>query len=264
MATLMPIARAHGLQRVAAGRIGDRAAGVRDAGLALERLNGSFGSLSWISYQVLGVLCLVGAAGAALTGLLPITAGEVVLQSTCFTIFTGSIIGLLPLVPIVARRLESVKSICEVLREPDIEENHGRVALERLTGDLHLASVSFEHPDGGDRPALSNISLHLAAGETVAFVGPSGSGKSTPLNMVLGFLRPTAGRIRFDGRAMGDLDLRALRSFVSVVPQESVLFEGSADRIVVLEHVGIVEIGTHDERIERGGRYATLVKAQGI
>ena len=226
MASLMPITRAQGLESVAATRVGRSAEGVRDAGLALDRLNGSFGSLSWISYQVLGLLCLVVAASASLTGLLPITAGEVVLLSTYFTILTGSIIALLSLAPIVTKGRESIKSICEVLQEPDVERNHGRESVTEVGGDISLENVSFRHPDG-DRPAVTGITLHIAPGETVAFVGPSGSGKSTLLNLVLGFLRPTEGRILFDDRDMASLDMRTLRSAVSVVPQDSVLFEGS-------------------------------------
>jgi len=64
-------------------------------------------------------------------------------------------------------------------------------------------------------------------GETVALVGPSGAGKSTVLNLAIGFLRPTAGRILIDGQDMAGLDLRTYRRFVSVVPQESILFDGS-------------------------------------
>lgn len=226
MATLMPITRAHGLESDARGRIGRSAEGVRDAGLRLDRLNGSFGALSWISYQSLGVLCLIGAALAALTGVIPITPGEVVLLSTYFTILTGSIVSLLSLAPIITRGIESVKSICEVLQEPDVEQNNGKEQIDRIDGDIRLENMGFVHSDG-IRPALSGIDLHIRRGETIAFVGPSGSGKSTLLNLILGFLRPTEGRILFDGRDMNDIDMRTLRAFVAVVPQESVLFEGS-------------------------------------
>ena len=58
-------------------------------------------------------------------------------------------------------------------------------------------------------------------------MGSSGSGKSTLLNLVLGFVRPTSGQILLDGADMQDLDMRTARRFVSVVPQESVLFEGT-------------------------------------
>ncbi len=246
MATLMPITRAHGLESVAAGRVGTSAEGVRDAGLALDRLNGSFGALSWISYQSLGLFCLVGAAFASISGVIPITAGEVVLLSTYFTILTGSIIALFSLAPVITRGRESVKSICEVLQEPDVERNQGGIEVDDVSGDIRMDDVSFEHPDGSDRPALSHISLHIRAGETVAFVGPSGSGKSTLLNLLLGFLRPTHGRVIFDGREMNELDMRAFRKFVSVVPQESVLFEGS-----VRDNIAYGLVGATDERVRR-------------
>lgn len=246
MATLMPITRAHGLEQVAAHRVGHSAEGVRDAGLALDRLNGSFGALSWISYQGLGLLCLTGAAFASITGLVSITAGEVVLLSTYFTILTGSIINLFSLAPVITRGGESVKSICEVLQEPDIEQNHGRSRVDGVRGDIRIEGVSFEHPDGSERPALSDITLDIARGETVAFVGPSGSGKSTLLNLVLGFLRPGTGRILFDGRDMDGLDMRSFRSHISVVPQESVLFEGS-----VRDNITYGLTGTTDEQVRQ-------------
>ena len=67
----------------------------------------------------------------------------------------------------------------------------------------------------------------MRAGESIALVGHSGAGKSTVLNLVIGFVRPTGGRILLDGRDMREIDLRAYRRFISVVPQESILFEGS-------------------------------------
>jgi ATP-binding cassette subfamily B protein len=75
--------------------------------------------------------------------------------------------------------------------------------------------------------ALHDFSLTVAPGETIALVGPSGAGKSTVLNLVIGFIRPTSGRVLADGRDMEAYDLRTYRRFVAVVPQESILFDGS-------------------------------------
>jgi ATP-binding cassette subfamily B protein len=61
----------------------------------------------------------------------------------------------------------------------------------------------------------------------IALVGPSGSGKSTLINLVIGLLRPTSGLITIDGINSQELDLRSVRKYISVVPQESVLFEGT-------------------------------------
>jgi ATP-binding cassette subfamily B protein len=133
---------------------------------------------------------------------------------------------LLSLAPLAAKAAESVRSLAEVLQDPDVELNAGRQTVEGVEGHIRFADVSFAYP-GAAKGALVGIELDIPAGTTTAFVGASGAGKSTLLNLVLGFLRPDEGRLEIDGRPMGDLDLRSVRRHVSVVPQESVLFEGS-------------------------------------
>src|SRR5690606_6042391 len=71
------------------------------------------------------------------------------------------------------------------------------------------------------------VSLDMRPGQMTAFVGSSGSGKSTLMNLVLGFHRPQHGRILFDGQDMRELDMRTLRRFFAVVPQEPVLVSGT-------------------------------------
>lgn len=257
MATLMPITRAHGLEHVAESRVADGAEGVRSAGFTLDRLNGRFGAMAWVSMQALAIATLVFAAACALTGFIPVTAGQVVLLSTYFTMLTGGIINLLNLTPIFSRAVESVRSIAEIMDEPDLEQNNGKVAVDSVAGTLTLESVGFIFPDAG-APALRQIDLEIAAGETVAFVGPSGSGKSTLLNLVLGFLRPTDGRILLDGIDMEQLDLRTFRRFVSVVPQESVLFEGS-----IRDNVTYGMTGVPDERVREALRDANALEIVG-
>jgi ATP-binding cassette subfamily B protein len=226
MAALIPITRAHALEDVAIERVTSSVENVREAALALDRLNGRFGSITWITYQSLGVFCLVAGAFAALTGILPITAGEVVLLSGYFALLTGAVVSLLNLVPVITKARESMRSIAEVIQEPDIELNAGKVAITAVVGRLTFDNLGFTYPEAS-HPALETLQLDISPGETIAFVGSSGSGKSTLLNVVLGFLRPTAGRLLLDGVNMQTLDLRTFRTRVSVVPQESVLFEGS-------------------------------------
>ncbi|MGU3643812.1 ABC transporter ATP-binding protein [Microbacterium sp. C23T] len=226
MASLIPVTRAHGLEQTAVTRVASGADGVRRAGLHLDMLNGHVASISWVAMQLLGVGCLVLAAIFSLTDFLPITPGEVVLLSTYFTLLTGGLTQLLMLIPVGARGMESMRSISEVLQEPDLEQNEGKRAVANVGGHLELQHVSHRY-DEAERDAVHDISLDISPGETVAFVGSSGSGKSTMLNLVLGFVRPTAGRILLDGVDMQDLDLRTVRQSVSVVPQESVLFEGT-------------------------------------
>ncbi|WP_020098540.1 ABC transporter ATP-binding protein [Microbacterium sp. 11MF] len=250
MASLIPVTRAHGLEQTAVTRVATGADGVRRAGLHLDMLNGHVASVSWVAMQLLGVGCLVLAATFSLTGILPITPGEVVLLSTYFTLLTQGLTQLLMLIPVGARGLESVRSIAEVLQDPDLEQNAGKRTVDAVTGNLTLHRASHRYA-GAAEDALHAIDLHVPAGATVAFVGSSGSGKSTMLNLILGFLRPTGGRILLDGDDMQDLDLRTVRRFVSVVPQESVLFEGT-----IRENIAYGLGDVDDARIERALRDA--------
>ena len=226
MATLLPITRAHGLEATAQARIAEGAEGVRTSGYRLDLLNGRFQSLSWVVLQMLSVGCLVTGAWAAVTGRVEISPGEVVQLSAYFGLITGGVTQVLMVLPIAYKGLESVRSIAEVLTEPDLEENAGKRAVTSVAGNLRFEHVGFRYPDAGAH-ALEGVDLDIAPGETVAFVGRSGSGKSTMLNLTLGFVRPTSGRLLVDGVDAATLDLRTFRSHVSVVPQESVLFEGS-------------------------------------
>ena len=226
MAMLIPITRAHGLERTASTRVAETAESVKQAGLALDRLNSRFETTSWGSFHVLSTLCLGVAGWAAMSGIVPITAGQVVLLSTYFATLTSAITQLVGLTPIISRGVESIKSLAEVLEDPDLERNEGKTVVDRVIGQVTFDNVGYTFPEAA-RPAVDHVELDIQPGETVAFVGQSGSGKSTTINLVLGFIRPTSGRLLLDGRDMERLDLRSYRRFVSVVPQESVLFEGT-------------------------------------
>lgn len=226
MASLLPITRAHGLEVVATRRMVASARNVRDSGFTLDLLNGRFTSLAWVAFQFLSIVCLIGAGLVSVTGVLAVTPGQVVLLSTYFVMLTNSIVNLLNLAPLVTKGRESLRSIAEVLEEPDVEQNEGKPHPGRVTGRLRFEYVDFRYPDA-EGLAVDGLDLDVRPGETVAFVGRSGSGKSTVLNLALGFLRPTNGRILLDGVDMNTLDLRSVRRSISVVPQESVLFTGS-------------------------------------
>jgi ATP-binding cassette subfamily B protein len=243
MASLIPITRAHGLEGTASRRVASSTGQVKEAGLALDRLNGRFETASWVSFNALAALCLGIAGFAAMSHLIPISAGQVVLLSTYFATLTSAVSNLVGLTPILSRGLESVKSIAEVLQDPDLEQNEGKTVVDRVIGELRFDHVGYAFPDTSEL-AIDDMNLTIESGETVAFVGASGSGKSTTMNLVLGFIRPTAGRLMLDGRNTASLDLRTARRFISVVPQESVLFEGSIRDNVTY---GLEEVS--DERV---------------
>lgn len=152
--------------------------------------------------------------------------------SSYFHVLAGSAVMLTNLAPAMTKGLTSVKSLGDVLTNDDIEHNEGRAVVTRVGGRLQFESVSFRYPEA-EVSAVADLTLDVAAGETIALVGPSGAGKSTLVNLAIGFIRPTDGHVLLDGVDMEELDLRTYRKFVSVVPQETVLFEGT-----VAENVG--------------------------
>jgi len=226
MTNLIPITRAHGLERDAYKRVDGTLRRVLAAGLRLDLINGTFGAMAWIALNFMGVACLTGAAWAAYTGALGTSPGDVVMLSAFFTTLVGSVTALMNLTPVITRGLASVRSVGEVLQAPDIEENEGREVVEAVRGEFRFEDLRFEYPDA-DRPSVADFDLVVRPGETVAFVGASGAGKSTVLNLVIGFIRPTSGRILLDGRDMAGLDLRTYRKHLSIVPQETTLFDGT-------------------------------------
>ena len=91
-----------------------------------------------------------------------------------------------------------------------------------------LQQVRFHYPSRPQHDALRDVSLHIAAGETVALVGPSGAGKSTVLQLLLRFYDVQHGRVEVDGVPVQDVALAELRRRIGIVPQDSVIFSTSA------------------------------------
>ena len=121
-----------------------------------------------------------------------------------------------------ARRLFTALDI-----EPEIREAAEAIALE--TGPVTVAfdHVSFAYQTGedGGAPTLSDVSLHVAPGETIALVGPSGGGKSTILSLLPRFYDVTAGAVTINGQDIRELKLQSLRDHIALVTQEPFLFD---------------------------------------
>jgi ABC-type bacteriocin/lantibiotic exporter with double-glycine peptidase domain len=106
------------------------------------------------------------------------------------------------------------------------EISEDRKPAGELSGSIELSRVTFRYVSWGP-PVLDNVTLRIAPGEYVAVVGPSGSGKSTILRLLLGFEKPEAGAVFFDGKALDTLDVSTVRRQMGVVLQHSRLATGS-------------------------------------
>ncbi|MFH8465029.1 thiol reductant ABC exporter subunit CydD [Streptomyces sp. NPDC017991] len=122
-----------------------------------------------------------------------------------------------------AEGLSAAEEIFSVLETPVRESGTG---VAPASGELRFEGVTVRHP-GRSSDAVSNVSFAVGPGETVALVGPSGVGKTTLLNVLLGFVRPTEGRVEVGGVELTAADLREWRSHVAWVPQRPHLFAGS-------------------------------------
>ena len=120
------------------------------------------------------------------------------------------------------RGLAAAESVFAVIDEKP-EEDSGTRILQRAQGRIEFEHLCFSYPNA-TRPALDDINLAIAAGETVALVGGSGGGKTTLANVIPRFYQPSAGRILLDGIDTQTLTLASLRANLALVSQDVVLF----------------------------------------
>src|SRR6266702_1042823 len=110
-------------------------------------------------------------------------------------------------------------------RTPDVRDLPGAVPASPLRGHVRFEGVGFAYDPG--HAALEAIDCTVEPGQHVALVGPSGSGKSTLVSLILRLYDPTAGRVLIDGRDLREYTLASLRTQISVVLQDSILFVGT-------------------------------------
>ncbi|HML34114.1 lipid A export permease/ATP-binding protein MsbA [Sporomusa sphaeroides] len=126
----------------------------------------------------------------------------------------------------IQRALAAAQRVFEVLdTEPEIKDMPGAKELPRITGRLTFEQVNFSYKPG--EMALADVSLTVEPGQMVAIVGPSGAGKTTIANLIPRFYDPMNGRITIDGYDIKTITLASLREQIGIVPQETVLFNGS-------------------------------------
>ena len=138
------------------------------------------------------------------------------------------------------RGLAAAETVFEMIDQAP-EPDTGTVELGRARGEIEFRNVSFAY-DGAPRRALDNVSLKIAAGETVALVGSSGSGKTTLANLLPRFYAPTAGQILVDGIDAAELKLASLRANIALVSQDVTLFNDS-----VAANIGYGRLGAAAE-----------------
>ncbi len=126
---------------------------------------------------------------------------------------------------IFEQALGATQRIFEYLDRPEaIRQRPGAVPLKRFKTSIVFDRAGFHYPYSFNGFRLEDIDFEVRAGQVVALVGPSGAGKSTLVQLVPRFYDVTAGAVRIDGRDVRDLQLASLREKISIVPQDTFLF----------------------------------------
>jgi len=230
MIDMIPVTKAHGLEDEEIVELEEKIRILKEHGLLVDKVNAYFGSVIWVASQVMSGICLFFTAWLAMKGKIQI--GDVVLFQSYFNSISSSIQSIINVYPEITRGMESVSSVSEIILSKDLEDNTGKIKLRFVHGTVQFKNTSYRYPDA-EEDMIKGLNLDVEPGECVAFVGSSGSGKSTVMNMIIGFLKPTGGEFLIDGKPIDALNLSEYRHFISVVPQNCVMFTGTIRENIV-------------------------------
>jgi ATP-binding cassette subfamily B protein len=147
-----------------------------------------------------------------------------------------------------ALSLERLSDIVDTPQEAEIDRYN--IPLPEIQGSVKYENISFRFAQSGPLQ-LSNVNLEIPAGKFVGIVGQSGSGKSTMMKLLLRLYDVEAGRILIDGYDISKVELYSLRRQVGVVPQETLLFDGT-----VQENIALTNPDASTEEIIEAARVA--------
>lgn len=155
-----------------------------------------------------------------------ITPGDLVAYLLYISIFMQPIRRLTSFIEQYQSGMTGFERFMEIMNiQPDIKDREDAVELKDVNGNIDFKNVTFNYND--KESVLSNISLKVKAGKTLALVGPSGGGKTTLCHLIPRFYEVTEGDIFIDGKNIKDLTLESLRRNIGIVQQDVFLFTGT-------------------------------------
>ena len=249
---MITLTKAHGLVPTEEQAVQEKINHVTFAGLKLDKTIAFFGSMMWVFSNVLSMGCLFFCVYLALQDV--ITPGEVVLFQSLFASISNAVSGIINVYPTIAAGSEAVRSISEVMCADEIEHDNGKIPVPYIIGNVKFDHVSYHYP-GDEKAVVKDFTLDVKQGERIAIVGSSGSGKSTVMNLVIGLLSPTEGRIYIDGNPLDEMPMQTYRHFLSVVPQNSILFSGT-----IRENITYGLSSYSEEQLQRAVQDADIVE----
>ena len=169
-----------------------------------------------------------------------ISQSDYIAFSVAYGAISGAIMSLSGIITSFARvkpLMEMVQPIMDAVPEVD----GSKKIITSLSGDVEISNVTFRYEADGP-VILNNISLAVKPGEYVAIVGASGCGKSTLMRLMLGFEKPEAGSVYYDGNDLESLDVQSVRQCIGVALQNGKLFSGDIfSNIIVTSPLSTLE-----------------------
>ncbi len=224
MLEMMPVTKSHGLEQTEIYSVESSIKNVAGAGIEVDKENANFGAWMYVVPHTLSALCLIFCSALAIYGY--ISVGEIVLFQSIFNMLSGYITSLVNAIPMMSKGAEAVNSISEIMHAKDVEINIGKAKVPDISGAVTFENLYYRYPDN-QTDTIKDFSLSVEKGECIAVVGGSGSGKTTLMNLIIGFMMPCSGDIKIDGKSIKDINLSEYRHRISVVPQNSILFNGT-------------------------------------
>ena len=168
-------------------------------------------------------------------------------------IFISPIQILVELVEMMQKGLSGFRRFLDVMEtESEIRDADNAAELTDVKGHVRYDHVSFHYSDD-ETPVLSDISIDIPAGKSIALVGPSGSGKTTICSLLPRFYDVTGGSITVDGKDIRGLTLKSLRSQIGMVQQDVYLFDGT-----IKANIAYGKPGASDEEIINAAKCASI------
>lgn len=216
---------------------------------ALSSIIGPFNNMTnniaYLLITAVGAISIIGGYGK-------ITVGVIFTFLIYLRNFTGPINNVLNLINTLQLSLASAERVFELIDErPEIDDSQA-IAMKQSTGYVSFEHVSFAYDQ---TPILKNISLTANPGEVVALVGPTGAGKTTIMNLLTNLYPLQKGRVLLDGHDVTKIRRHDLRKLVTVVQQESFLFNLS-----ILENIRLGRPNASDEDVKKAAKRANADK----
>ena len=179
--------------------------------------------------------------------------GDLAMYALYIGIFISPIQILVELVEMMQKGLSGFRRFLDVMEtESEIKDADDAVELKDVKGHVCYDHVSFHYSDD-ETPVLSDISIDIPAGRSIALVGPSGSGKTTICSLLPRFYDVTGGSITVDGKDIRGLTLKSLRSQIGMVQQDVYLFDGT-----IKDNIAYGKPGASDEEIIKAAKCASI------